>query len=122
MFSSLPPRDASAPLHEAAFNPLSVLFNRLTINSVYVGSRSMIEAMNRANTVNRHEPVIDRLFEFGEALAARIFGGHVDRLVRVTSDLVEDLFLNLAYVVDGCLACRYLRRFHVQSRSIFYQA
>jgi NADPH:quinone reductase-like Zn-dependent oxidoreductase len=70
VFSSLPPRDASAPLHEAAGNPLPALFNRLTINSVYVGSRSMFEAMNRANTANRHEPVIDRVFGFGEAIDA----------------------------------------------------
>jgi NADPH:quinone reductase-like Zn-dependent oxidoreductase len=55
---------------EGAVNPLPALFNRLTIDGIYVGSRSMFEAMKRAITANRLEPVIDRVFGFGEALDA----------------------------------------------------
>jgi len=45
---------------------LLALFNRITIRGIYVGSRAMFEAMNRAIAVNRIEPVIDRRFAFEE--------------------------------------------------------
>ena len=41
-----------------------------TIRRVFVGSRASFEAMNRAITVSRLRPVIDRVFEFEEAREA----------------------------------------------------
>jgi NADPH:quinone reductase-like Zn-dependent oxidoreductase len=42
----------------------------VTLRSIAVGSRAQFLAMNRAITVNRLRPVIDRLFPFEEAKAA----------------------------------------------------
>jgi NADPH:quinone reductase-like Zn-dependent oxidoreductase len=53
-----------------SINPLPALFNRLTIQGIYVGSREMFEAMNRAIVANRLSPVIDRVFDFDQALDA----------------------------------------------------
>ena len=38
--------------------------------SVYVGSRAMFEAMNRAIALHQLKPVVDRVFPFAEAQAA----------------------------------------------------
>lgn len=51
-------------------SPLPILFNRLTVQGIYVGSREMFEEMNRAIEVNGIEPVIDRTFDFGDARQA----------------------------------------------------
>lgn len=51
-------------------SPMMTLFKRLTVQGIYVGSRSMFEAMNRAIEVNSLRPVIDRTFAFDEARAA----------------------------------------------------
>lgn len=51
-------------------NPLPALFDRLTIQGIYVGSRAMFEDMNRAIAANRLHPVVDRVFEFDAALDA----------------------------------------------------
>ncbi len=42
---------------------------RLTVRGIYVGSRDMFEAMNRAIEVNEIEPGIDRSFAFEEVRA-----------------------------------------------------
>lgn len=42
----------------------------VTIRRVFVGSRASFEAMNRAITLHRLVPVIDRVFSFGEARQA----------------------------------------------------
>ena len=55
---------------DGAVNPLPALFNRVTIQGIYVGSREMFEAMNRAVTASELRPVIDRTFEFDRALDA----------------------------------------------------
>ncbi len=66
---------------------LLALFNRITIRGIYVGSRAMFEAMNRALEVNRIEPVIDRSFAFeelGEIRAAYEYlrsGAHFGKVV-----------------------------------------
>lgn len=52
---------------DGAVNPLPALFNRITIQGVYVGSRTMFEDMNRAIASNGLEPVIDRVFNFADA-------------------------------------------------------
>jgi NADPH:quinone reductase-like Zn-dependent oxidoreductase len=41
-----------------------------TINGIFVGSRAMFEALNRAVALNKIQPVIDRVFPFADAAAA----------------------------------------------------
>ena len=42
----------------------------LRATRIYVGSRSMFESMNRALALREVHPVVDRVFEFGEAREA----------------------------------------------------
>jgi NADPH:quinone reductase-like Zn-dependent oxidoreductase len=45
-------------------SPMDVMFKRLTLRGIYVGSRRMLEELCRAIEVNRLAPVIDRVFPF----------------------------------------------------------
>jgi NADPH:quinone reductase-like Zn-dependent oxidoreductase len=49
------------------FNPMPILMKCIRVQGIYVGSRAMFEAMNRAIMVNQLRPVIDRTFPFAEA-------------------------------------------------------
>ena len=51
-------------------NPTPVLIKAVRLQGVYVGSRAMFEAMNRAVSEHRLRPVIDKVFPFEEAVAA----------------------------------------------------
>lgn len=51
-------------------NPVPILMKHLHIRGIYVGSRSMFEAMSRAIAQHQLRPVIDRVFPFDEAPAA----------------------------------------------------
>ena len=51
-------------------NPMPILMKSVRVQGIFVGSRTMFEAMNRAISVNKLRPVIDRVFEFDEAIAA----------------------------------------------------
>ena len=51
-------------------DPMPILRRNLRVQGLYVGSRQMFEAMNRAITAGGLEPVIDRVFPFAEAKAA----------------------------------------------------
>jgi NADPH:quinone reductase-like Zn-dependent oxidoreductase len=51
-------------------NPLPVLMKNVRVQGIYVGSRAMFEAMNRAVAAHRLRPVVDRVFPFLEAPAA----------------------------------------------------
>jgi NADPH:quinone reductase-like Zn-dependent oxidoreductase len=51
-------------------NPLPVLMKGLRFQGIYVGSREMFEAMNRAMEVQKMKPVIDRVFPFTQAREA----------------------------------------------------
>lgn len=51
-------------------NPIPILMRSIRLQGIFVGSRSMFEAMNQAITVNRLHPVIDRVFAFEDAVAA----------------------------------------------------
>ncbi|MGC1274584.1 MAG: NAD(P)-dependent alcohol dehydrogenase [Planctomycetaceae bacterium] len=53
-----------------AVNPMTALFNRITVQGIYVGSVEMFAAMNRAIAASELRPVIDRTFGFDEALEA----------------------------------------------------
>jgi NADPH:quinone reductase-like Zn-dependent oxidoreductase len=64
-----------------------VLMKGLRLHGVFVGPREMFEAMNRALTTHRIEPVIDRVFEreqirdaFAHMAAGRHFGKIVVRM------------------------------------------
>jgi NADPH:quinone reductase-like Zn-dependent oxidoreductase len=48
-------------------NPLPATMKSVRIQGIFVGSREMFEAMNRAVTVHQIRPVIDRVFPFTEA-------------------------------------------------------
>jgi NADPH:quinone reductase-like Zn-dependent oxidoreductase len=51
--------------------PLREIWGKLaTINGIFVGSRAMFEALNRAIGLNKMKPVVDRVFPFAEAAAA----------------------------------------------------
>lgn len=51
-------------------NPMGIMTRGVSVRGIYVGSREMFEAMNRALFVQRLHPVIDREFLFADAKAA----------------------------------------------------
>ena len=51
-------------------NPTPIMRKSLRVQGIYVGSRTMFLAMNRAIATHRLQPVIDRTFAFEEARAA----------------------------------------------------
>jgi NADPH:quinone reductase-like Zn-dependent oxidoreductase len=51
-------------------NPLPLLMRNIRLQGIFVGSREMFEAMNRAIALHKLEPVVDRVFPFGEAVEA----------------------------------------------------
>jgi NADPH:quinone reductase-like Zn-dependent oxidoreductase len=51
-------------------NPLPILMKNVRVQGIFVGSREMFEAMNRAIAANQLHPVIDRVFSFAEAVQA----------------------------------------------------
>ena len=53
-----------------AFNPMNVLMKAVTLQGVFVGSRAMLEAMNRFVAEKGIAPVIDRTFPLADAVAA----------------------------------------------------
>lgn len=48
-------------------NPLPIVMKKIRVQGIFVGSREMFEAMNRAISLNRLHPVIDRALPFEEA-------------------------------------------------------
>jgi NADPH:quinone reductase-like Zn-dependent oxidoreductase len=65
-------------------DPMRVLMKSIRLQGIFVGSREMFEAMNRAITVNHLEPVIDKTFAFEEAREALQFmesGSHFGKIV-----------------------------------------
>jgi len=62
---------------------LPALFNRLRIQGIYVGSRTMFQDLNRALAANQIQPVIDRVYPFDEARAAyeRLAAGAFGKVV-----------------------------------------
>jgi NADPH:quinone reductase-like Zn-dependent oxidoreductase len=64
-------------------NPLPILMKNVRVQGIYVGSREIFEAMNRAISANRLRPIIDRVFPFTEAPAAFRFmesAGHFGKI------------------------------------------
>ena len=65
-------------------NPLPAVMKGVRIQGIFVGSREMFEAMNRAITRHRLRPVVDRAFPFAEAAAAYGYqesGAHFGKVV-----------------------------------------
>jgi NADPH:quinone reductase-like Zn-dependent oxidoreductase len=54
----------------AETNPMPVLMKAVRLQGVFVGSRAMFEAMDRAIALHQMRPVIDRVFPLDEARAA----------------------------------------------------
>lgn len=55
---------------QAEVNPLPAVMKGVRVQGIFVGSRQMFEAMNRAISLNKLHPVCDRIFSFEEALLA----------------------------------------------------
>ena len=71
-------------LSRGTLDPLAVFAGGAIIRPIYVGSRQMFEAMNRAIALHRIEPVIDRVFPFEEAREAYVHlkgATHVGKVV-----------------------------------------
>ena len=51
-------------------NPLPILMKNVRVQGIYVGSRDLFEGMNRAITLHKLRPVVDRVFPFTEVRAA----------------------------------------------------
>ncbi|MEX0676704.1 MAG: NAD(P)-dependent alcohol dehydrogenase [Pirellulales bacterium] len=65
-------------------NPLPILMKNIRVQGIFVGSREMFEAMNRAITLARLTPVVDRVFPFSEAVDAYRYmesGAHFGKIV-----------------------------------------
>jgi NADPH:quinone reductase-like Zn-dependent oxidoreductase len=51
-------------------NPLPILMRNIRVQGIFVGTREMFEAMNRAIALHKLKPVVDRVFPFSDAVAA----------------------------------------------------
>jgi len=52
------------------FDPMPILMRNIRLQGLYVGSRAMFESMNRAISLHKLKPVIDRVFPFDQAIEA----------------------------------------------------
>ena len=52
------------------FDPRPLLMRNIRLQGIYVGSRLMFEAMNRAIALHKLKPVVDRVFPFDQAVEA----------------------------------------------------
>ncbi|NJM72348.1 MAG: NAD(P)-dependent alcohol dehydrogenase [Scytonema sp. RU_4_4] len=67
----------------ADVNTVSILHKGMTVQGIYVGSRAMFEAMNRAIALHGIKPIVDRVFPFEEARRALEFmesGAHFGKI------------------------------------------
>jgi NADPH:quinone reductase-like Zn-dependent oxidoreductase len=55
---------------EAPVSTVQLLVRETRVNGIFVGSRAMFDAMNRAVALHRLRPVVDRVFPFSDAPAA----------------------------------------------------
>ncbi len=65
-------------------NPQPILGKSITLQGIYVGSRKMFEAMNRAIALHQLKPIIDRTSSLSEAKAAYQYlksGSHFGKVV-----------------------------------------
>jgi NADPH:quinone reductase-like Zn-dependent oxidoreductase len=65
-------------------NPMPILGKQIQVQGIFVGSRDMFEAMNRAISLHHLRPVVDRVFPFEEAQDALRYmesGKHFGKIV-----------------------------------------
>jgi len=65
-------------------SPVPILMKSVRLQGIYVGSRDMFEAMNRAIVAHGIKPVVDRVFRFEEAKEAMHYmesGSHFGKIV-----------------------------------------
>lgn len=65
-------------------NPIPILMKGVRLQGIYVGSREMFEAMNRAIELSGMRPVVDKVFrfeEFPQALKYMESGAHFGKIV-----------------------------------------
>jgi NADPH:quinone reductase-like Zn-dependent oxidoreductase len=65
-------------------SPLPILMKSLRLQGIFVGSREMFEAMNRAIVAHKIRPVVDRMFPFEEvrdAMRCMASGAHFGKIV-----------------------------------------
>jgi NADPH:quinone reductase-like Zn-dependent oxidoreductase len=65
-------------------NHVNILQKSIDVQGIYVGSREMFEAMNRAIALHQIKPVVDRVFPFAEAPTAYHYlksGSHFGKVV-----------------------------------------
>jgi NADPH:quinone reductase-like Zn-dependent oxidoreductase len=65
-------------------NPTPILMKNVRVQGIYVGSRAMFEAMNRAISLHKLRPVVDRVFPFAQARDAYAHlesGSHFGKVV-----------------------------------------
>ena len=68
----------------AEVNPVLVMRKSLTVQGIYVGSRTMFENMTKAMILHQTHPVIDRVFalaDMRDALKHMRAGGHFGKIV-----------------------------------------
>lgn len=68
----------------ASFNPTTVFMKAVRVQGIFVGSRKMFEDMNKAISVSKMQPVIDRVFEVEDvhdALSYVKSGSHFGKVV-----------------------------------------
>jgi NADPH:quinone reductase-like Zn-dependent oxidoreductase len=68
----------------SGINPVLVLMKSIRLQGIFVGHREMFEAMNRAISLHKMKPVVDRVFAFEEAREALQLmesGGHFGKIV-----------------------------------------
>jgi NADPH:quinone reductase-like Zn-dependent oxidoreductase len=66
------------------FNPVPIFMKNIRVQGIFIGSRAMFEAMNAKIQASGLRPVIDRIFEFGEAREALRYmesGSHCGKIV-----------------------------------------
>jgi NADPH:quinone reductase-like Zn-dependent oxidoreductase len=65
-------------------NPVPILMKNIRVQGIFVGSRRMFEAMNRAIEAARLHPVVDRVFSFDQVEEAMNYmesGAHFGKIV-----------------------------------------
>lgn len=71
-------------LSAGSFDPIQIFMRSVRLQGIFTGSRTMFEDMNRAISVNKLEPVIDRVFgfeEIGEAFKYMESGSHFGKII-----------------------------------------
>jgi NADPH:quinone reductase-like Zn-dependent oxidoreductase len=69
---------------DVTVSPMPILGKQIQVQGIFVGSRDMFEAMNRAITLHQLRPVVDQVFEFDEARDALRYmqsGKHFGKIV-----------------------------------------